>query len=275
MRGYCLNGVTAIGSEMTVDISQPFFAHGAGLFETLRVHYGQPVFLSEHVARMQQGAADLRISCPVDEKGVEEQILSLTEAVGLTEARIRINLLMRSDETCDVLITADSVPKFCELGPAEAVGLCDERFNGRLAIGGLKTINYMANRMAHRDGVERGYDEVLFTLEDGSVLEGTRSTVFMVTKGVLVTPPISLGILPGVTRGAILKIAQEVGIRTDPRSITWDELSACDEAFLTGSVSGVRAISRVGRVVVPSNPGPVTQALAVAYTQMIEDSVRA
>jgi 4-amino-4-deoxychorismate lyase len=255
---------------MSVDIFQPFFAHGAGLFETLRLHRGSPVFMTEHFERMQKAAEDLRLAFPLDETTARSYVASLAEAMGMTEARIRINLLMREGDRSDVLITADESPPFHELGPAEAVGLCDARFAGGLAIGGLKTMNYMSNRLAHREGVTRGFDEVLFVSGDGEVLEGSRSTVFMVLDGVLMTPSTSTGILPGVTRGIVLSLAREMSIPMETGSFSLQQLSSCDEAFLTGSVSGVRPISRVEKSVLAANPGPITRALARAYKASVE-----
>lgn len=272
MRGYSLNGVISEGAMMSVDISQPFFAHGAGLFETLRLHRGNPVFMTEHFERMQKAAKDLRLAFPLDETTARSDVASLAESVGLTEARIRINLLMREGDNSDVLITADDAPPFYELGPAEAVGVCDARFRGGLAIGGLKTMNYMSNRLAHREGVTRGFDEVLFVSEDGGVLEGSLSTVFMVSDGILMTPSTSTGILPGVTRGVVISLARAMNIPMKMGSFSLQQLSSCDEAFLTGSVSGVRPISRVEKSVLAANPGPITRKLAQVYKASVESN---
>ncbi len=258
---------------LQVDIAQPFFAHGAGLFETLRVHLGRPVFMSEHIDRMRSAAAELRLEFPLDEQTARTQVAELATAVGLTEARIRINLLMRGDDSSDILITADDAPRFHELGPAEAVGVCDHRFQGGLAIGGLKTMNYMSNRLAHREGLTRGLDEVLFLSANGAVLEGTRSTVFMVSAGTLMTPSTSTGVLPGVTRGVVLELAREQNIPVETRTFDIDQLKNSDEAFLTGSVSGVRPISRVEQYELAANPGPITGALARAYSAAVDRGI--
>jgi branched-subunit amino acid aminotransferase/4-amino-4-deoxychorismate lyase len=228
--------------------------------------------MTEHFERMQRAAESLRLAFPLDETTARSYVASLAEAVGLTEARIRINLLMRDGDSSDVLITADEAPPFHELGPAEAVGPCDARFRGSLAIGGLKTMNYMSNRLAHREGATRGFDEVLFMSEDGGVLEGSRSTVFMVSDGVLTTPSTSTGILPGVTRGVVLSLARAMNIPMETGSFSLQQLARCDEAFLTGSVAGVRPISRVEKSVLAANPGPITRTLAHEYKASVESN---
>lgn len=263
--GVMLNGEYIEGNRLAVEADQPYFAHGTGLFETLRCHRGRPCFLAPHVERMRETALKLSFECPIDTEQVERQIALLLEKTGFSDARVRFHLLVRNDGRSDFLVTAEPVEPMVRMGEPTAIGLADERFNGAAAMSGLKTMNYMVNRLAEAAGAERGYSEVVFTRHDGCLLEGTRSTVFFVRDGVLETPGLDIPILPGVTRGVILDIARARGITVREGRYRFDDVVAAEEVFLTGSVGGIRPVSSVEGREIPCAPGPVTEGLADAY----------
>ena len=119
---------------------------------------------------------------------------------------------------------------------------------------------------AHRAGA----DEAIFLDTEGHCSEATASNLFMWTDRILVTPPLSCGVLPGITREAILEIARDLGLATAERAFVTDELAMAEEAFLTSSLRGIAPLVRVGaRALGRGTPGDLTRQLACAYTSLV------
>ena len=102
--------------------------------------------------------------------------------------------------------------------------------------------------------------------------DAATANVFAMVDGVLVTPPLSDGPLPGVTREAILECAASLGLRSEERTVGLDALAGSDEVFLTNSVIGVRPVAAiVGCWDASEAPGPMTAMLAKRYTGLIRE----
>ncbi|MCA9321223.1 MAG: aminotransferase class IV [Planctomycetes bacterium] len=270
-QGYMLNGKFVDRKTLDIDPLEPCFAHGHGLFETLRVQDGRAMFLVGHVERMRTTAAVLDMEFPTDLARVAKDMAELLDRRGLRNARVKLYLLGRADDRIDVLLTAEPIEALVLPGPGIAVGLADARFQGATALPGLKTMNYMTNRLAAKEGQARGLDEVLFAHSDGTLTEGSRTTIFMLRSNELVTPDLSLAILPGITRQVVLEVATRQGLGIREELFTIDDLAGADEAFLTGSVSGIRPVVSVEGRPLPVAPGPRTLAIARAYGARIEE----
>lgn len=265
MIAYVINGRFVEGNRLEVEIDQPYFAHGAGLFETLRGYRGRPCHLRAHSERMLAAARALDVSVAHEPDAIAAQVDELLRRTGLEHARVKLHLLVREDRSSDLLISAAPAPPLEELGAVVRLGRAADELNGAGAMAGFKTMNYMVNRLALDEGRGRDLDEVYFTLADGSVTEGSRSTVFCVVDGVLRTTPLDLPILPGVTRREILDRAAELRIPAEEAAFTPADLAAADEVFLTGSVLGVRPVAAVDGKTCREVPGPLTKRLARAY----------
>ena len=118
----------------------------------------------------------------------------------------------------------------------------DFRAHAPWLLGGAKTLSYAVNMAALRHAAARGADDVIFTSLEGQVLEGPTSTVVWSTGGVLHTPPLETGILPGTTMARLFARAAEAGRATAVTPGTVDDLQAADALWL---VSGVRAAATV------------------------------
>ncbi len=100
--------------------------------------------------------------------------------------------------------------------------------------------------------------------------EATASNLFLQTAGVLVTPPLSCGALPGMTRAAVLDLARGLDMPTAERAFDVDELAGADEALLTSSLRGLAPLVRIGpRRLWRGTPGALTRKLTVAYTALV------
>ncbi|MCB9833302.1 MAG: aminotransferase class IV [Planctomycetes bacterium] len=268
MKGYVLNGSFRRGDRLEIEFHQPYFAHAHGLFETTRAVRGKAAFLAQHCARMRQGAAEIGMSLPYDDAEIARQTALLLAELGLEDARIKLHLLARH-QGADFLITAEGLPPYQELGDEASITEAAGRFARTLDMAGLKTLNYLANRLVEAEAASRGYQEAVFVTEAGHLAEGSRSNLFFARAGTLHTPSLELPILPGITRQVLIDLARGDGIEVVEDRFGWTEIEAADEAFLTGSVGGLRPIRRVRERALAGCPGPLTRRLAALYGRVM------
>jgi branched-chain amino acid aminotransferase len=145
------------------------------------------------------------------------------------------------------------------------------RRNERAMTAGHKTLAYTDAVAALAEARAAGADEALFLDTEGHLSEATASNVFVVAGGALLTPPLSCGALPGITRAAVLRLAAELGAEAaDDRPLDADALRAAEEAFLTSSVRELVPLVRVGGEPLGRGaPGPVTARLLAAYRALV------
>jgi branched-chain amino acid aminotransferase len=131
------------------------------------------------------------------------------------------------------------------------------------------TANYVNSILAKREVTSLGYDEALMLDTDGYVAEGSGENIFIVSDGVLRTPPVT-AVLAGITRASIITLAQNFGIPVREDIFSRDELYLADEAFLTGTAAEVTPIREVDtRVIGAGKPGPITQRLQAAFFDIV------
>jgi len=124
----------------------------------------------------------------------------------------------------------------------------------------------VSNMLAFWRAREEGGYEALMVADDGHVSEGNSSNVFIVRAGEVLTPPLSLGILPGITRGLVQRLAGDLGIGFREAMLFASDFERADEAFLTSSLREVVPVVRIdGRKIADGMPGAVTHRLLEAY----------
>jgi len=258
----CLvDGVVAADGRVALRADGDAIACGEGLFESLPVLGGAPKFLGRHLRRLAEGAAFLRLDAP-DAATVRRDVARLAAAVGAVDFSLRLTLL-RDGAVSRRLCVAAPLPADVE-APVR-LGWVAPPFDGPRTLGRWKTLNYLAARLAHRDGVARGFDEVLFRDVDGAALEGTRSNLFVIEDGRLATPPTTAPVLPGVTREVILEVARAAGVPVAEERLDADRVFGADEAFISASVRGLRPASSIEGRPFRAVEGPVVRRLRDAY----------
>ena len=241
--------------RIAVDILAGGLNAGAGLFETLAVRAGTAQLLGEHLRRLHSGAEELGFRNIPRPECWEGDVKSFEEAGLPPDYALRFFLFPGPAAPQRVAVSAPLPPR----GPAARLGVADPRCQGPRDLAHLKATSYLKSRYALSLGVSLGWDEVLFLAGD-EVLEGTRSSVFIVAEDRLSTPPLDGRILPGVTRSAVLGIAHSRGIPFVERGFTLQELMAADEIFLCSSLMGVWPVSRVLERETTA-PGPLTRSI--------------
>lgn len=256
---------------------------GAGLFETLRTYGGTPLRLGAHLGRLRESGNVLRIFVRETDGEIAEIIDHLVEAnPGLSgEARLRITATrgaleagLQDDEAppATLLVTAGPMTpypaEFYETGATVVVS--DIRVNESDPATYHKTTGYMANLLALRDAHRARAAEAIRFNTKNRLAEGAISNVFLVRDGRLLTPPLEDGLLPGITRAAVLELAAEVDVPAEQRTMTVHDLMEADEVFLTNSIMEVMPVVRVeAREIGGGKPGPITRTLADAYRALV------
>lgn len=129
--------------------------------------------------------------------------------------------------------------------------------------------NYANSILAKMDALNTGYKEAILLDKKGNIAECSGENIFIVKKGILLTPPIE-NALDGITRKSIMQIAKDEGIKVKEKRISKKELFSADEAFMTGTAAEITPISSVdGKGIGSGRPGPITKKLQEKYSEVI------
>ena len=257
------------------------FTLADGLFETMLVRDGVAFRLRQHLDRLERGAVALRIPLRRDLAAMIHDALAEARAGGRSEASLRLTLSRGSGPAglappadCEAVVVLVLSPP-----PSYPASTYDDGISVRIASGrrnecamtaGLKTLGYTDAVMALAEARAAGADDALFLDTEGHLSEGTASNVFVAHREALVTPPLSCGALPGITRAAVIELAGRLGVHVHERMLLPDEPAISDELFLTSSLRGIAPVVRVdGRPVGDGRPGPVTRRLREAYDALV------
>jgi branched-chain amino acid aminotransferase len=248
---------------------------GDGVFETLRVYRGEPYCWRRHYERLARSASGMGLAIPPSDP-LRRAARQVIDANGLTDARLRITVTggpsplgsERGRVTPTLILAASELPRPGPEPPVSVVTVPWPR-NERGALAGLKTISYGENVRALAVATAAGAGEAIFANTRGELCEGTGTNVFVITGGVLRTPPESSGCLMGVTRALILELAGRLGIGAEEVTLPLTAVATADEAFISSSTREVQSISAVDGNPLPVAPGPVTTLLADGFRRMV------
>jgi branched-chain amino acid aminotransferase len=246
-----------------------------GLFETMHARNGVIFRLERHLGRLQRGLAALGIPVPAGLRAWVERAVThddLSMRLTVTRGVGPAGLPPPEDVTPTVIITTAAFPAF----PAEtythglSAGVASGRRNQRAMTAGLKTLAYADSIAALVEAQRRGHGEALFLDTDDHLSEATASNLFAIVDGVVLTPPVTCGALPGITREAVIEIATLRGVRVEERAFGVDVLRRASEAFLTSSLRKVAPLVRVDGVPIGAGgPGTITATIADAYATLV------
>ncbi len=246
--------------------------YGDGCFEVLRTWGGRAVDLAAHLDRMTETIAFLRLRCLARE-AIAAAVVAAIAAAGPGEHRIRIvvtrgpgGLTTPLSElgVGHTIVIVEPLPAASTAGVALAV--VDWPLPARQGRG-HKTLAFLDHVIARELARTAGADEAVRLDGSGAVVEGATSNLFVVTGGKVATPRIEGGVLPGIVRGRVLALCGQLGIASEARRVTLDELRGADEVFVTSSVRGVVPVTGVDGA--PREVGQITSQIATAYvTQM-------
>ncbi|WP_229725847.1 aminotransferase class IV [Calditerricola satsumensis] len=260
------------------------FLYGAAFFETLRTYGGRPFLLADHLARLRRGLEAAGIRWRLEEKAIARAVAEVLEANGLADGVVR--LTVTAGEGPPVLTAAPyakpmtllfarplppALAAWQERGrPLVTVALPRNGPEGRER---YKAHSFLNNLLARRELGDRDAEGLMRTA-DGRVAEGIVSNVFFVRGDELVTPALTAGILPGVTRRLVLALAPQAGLTPVERDVWPEELAEADEVFLTNAVQELVPVCAVDGRPVRACPGPRTRRLLARYRELAHQGLR-
>lgn len=221
---------------------------GRAAFETLRVYAGRPFRVDAHLDRLAASAQAIGLE-PIERSELEALSALVLSAVGEVDAVLRLVWTAGpAGGPPTGLALVSEIPGWIEparVRGARAVSLLGVRAAVPWLLPGVKSTSYAVNMAAEAEANRRGADEAVFVDGDGVVLEGTVTNVWWRRGDSLYTPALELGILAGVTRAALLELADARGVRVDAGAFPLDEVYAADEAFTSSSVREVMPLVEI------------------------------
>lgn len=253
--------------SLGVSVLDQSFEHGLGLFETFRTWTGRARALTRHLDRLTRSAQVLDLPLDQSELPREADVLEFREALdpgGEADFRFRLTITGGLSSSRPgggfqsvVWMSAGPLPDEITPGARMVRTILADPGDPLLR---HKTLNYWRRRLEQARAAAEGADEVLCVTPGGLICEGTRSNIFLVQNGRLITPAADGPLLAGVMRGIVIERAREHGIPVVEEAVPMDTILGADEAFLTNAVRGILPLGRLLQVDLPA-PGPLTRRL--------------
>lgn len=273
MRIY-LSGKLVDKEQAVVSVFDHGLLYGDGVFEGIRVYGGNVFLLKEHIDRLYESAKAIRLTIPISPAEMIQATKDTVAANNIGDGYVRLvvtrgagslGLDIRRTSHPQIIIIADTIslypPEIYEKGMNLITASTIRNHPGALSAR-IKSLNYLNNIMAKIEGTDAGTVEALMLNHKGEVAECTGDNIFIIKNGVLKTPSPDAGILEGITRNAVLKLAREAGITALETTLIRHDLYVADEMFLTGTAAEVvPVVSLDGRQIGDGKPGPITRRL--------------
>jgi branched-chain amino acid aminotransferase len=275
-----LNG--EICEDAHISVFDHGFLFGDSVYEVISTYKGHLCFAQEHLDRLRNSARAISLEIPLSDDQFVAEIDKTLKAAGNTESYIRI-IVTRGvgeididPETCtgpNVLILVKPIVKYPEENYVNGinVALVSVKRNPKEALNpGIKTGNYLNNVLAKMEARKSGASDALMLNPSGQLTECTTSNFFFIRDQRLMTPSLECGILSGITRDVVLRLARESGILVEEGEWPAEVLQNADESFITGTVKMVMPVTSLdGRPIGNGKPGPITKMLMRLYKDVL------
>jgi branched-subunit amino acid aminotransferase/4-amino-4-deoxychorismate lyase len=256
-----VNGRLLATRELRVSPFGDGFMFGHGLFETIKVQGGLPVFLEDHWRRLTRSIGELGFGAIMPASELGNRCVQVVAANKLLSGSLKVIVFRDVGEVSEVIFARQGSPPIDQY----ARGFRLRTLGGSARSGKLfahKTLNYLHNIIAKREAVAAGFDEALFVDENENLLEGATSNVFVVVGERVFTPRLDGRVLPGVARGRVLRLLCD---RAREEPVSLKQLGKTDEMFVTNALLGVMPVSCVDERVYDLTENAITRQLMSVY----------
>lgn len=274
-----IDGAIVDGSEARVGVFDRGFLYGDSVYEVLRTFGMKPFALGEHLDRLEGSARRIGMALP-ERALIERAVADTARAAAEPDVYLRI-IVTRGEGTLGLDPALADAPRLIVIAlplklPDEAlyrdgveVALVGARRNAPGTLDPMvKSGNYLNSVLALAEARRKHAYEAIMCDTVGRLAEGSTSNLFLVRGGRVATPSLSVGLLEGITRRHVMRIARGLGISVDEIGLWPVDLHAAGEAFLTSSVRGLLPVTRAdGLSIADGKPGPITRRIMAAYDE--------
>lgn len=223
--------------------------YGKGLFETIKVVERKPVYLEDHIERLENSMSFLGMST----KNIRENIKAEIENIDLDTDCLRVMVLDNNGDY-DLFINTRNTDysdlKYTQGLKLKVLNQLKDKNNPLVY---HKTNNYLLNDYLHKELLKEGFDEGIFLNQDGNVTEGTYTNMFFIQKNTFITPPVSDGMLPGIFRKKLIEFLKINGYNIIEKSIKLGDLQSMDCCFATNSLMEMRFVRQIDEIMFSKN----------------------
>jgi branched-chain amino acid aminotransferase len=281
-----VNGALVPKEQAVVSVFDHGLLYGDGVFEGIRVYGGKVFLLGEHVDRLYESALAIRLVIPISPAEMATAVEKTVAANKIGDGYVRLvvtrgagslGLDIRKTSHPQVIVIADTI----SLYPAELyekgmeiITASTIRNHPAALSPRIKSLNYLNNIMAKIEATDAGAPEAIMLNHKGDVAECTGDNLFLVKRGELLTPPLDAGVLDGITRRAVMRLAEQAGVTVREITLQRHDVYVAEECFLTGTAAEVIPVVGVdGRKIGSGKPGPVTQDLLKRFKQLTRGEI--
>jgi branched-chain amino acid aminotransferase len=279
-----VNGELVDWADAKFHVGSHGLHYGSGVFEGIRCYeteQGPAVFrLTDHMQRLHNSARLLHMTLPYSVDELRAATMELIGANGLPECYIRpiafygygqLGVAARDNPVETVIMSWPWGAYLGEDGLRKGIRVKISTWE-RIGPNTIPHVSkatgvYINSMLAVTEANLAGYDEAILLTPEGNVADGSGENVFVVKDGVLYTPDLATGILPGITRDSVIQIAQDLGHRVVEKTLIRSDLYLGDEVFMVGTAAEVTPIRSVDDHEV--GVGPVTLELQAAYLDTV------
>ncbi len=283
------NGELIPWEDAKIHILTHSLHYGTGVFEGVRAYEtsrGPAVFrLTEHIERLFNSAKIMMMEIPYCVDELVQATKDTVRATALPSCYIRPIAYYGYGEMglntlpCEVDVAIACWPWGAYLGDDAVtkgvrmkISSWTRHDHNTMPPLAKTTGNYVNSSLAKVEALKAGYDEAIMLNPDGLVSECTGENIFAARKGILITPPLSAGALPGITQDSVMTIARDHGFEVQVDDISRSDVYVAEEMFVCGTAAEVSAVNSVDDRSIPC-PGPMTQVIAAEYARAVRGEI--
>lgn len=287
-----MNGKLVPFKDAKVHVLTHALHYSTAVFEGIRCYNtpkGSMIFrLPEHVNRLFNSAKMYSMKIPYSKKQISNAIIRTVRKSTMKECYIRpiayygygmLGLTPTANKIDVAIACVEALQEYTKAGKIRGTRCKVSRWlridSRSQPMQAKAASNYANAALARVEALSDGYDESIMLNYDNKVAEGSAENIFLVNDGKIITPPLSAGILPGITRDSVIKIAEAEKLSITEKNCTLKELFAADEVFMTGTASEIKPVTEIDdKSIGNGNPGRVTLKLHKIFMDVVSGKDR-